>query len=105
MAKTIKSRVEYQVNELVSNLNEAANTTSEQKRDFYTTRAMYNAKRLSTMINRAKIGAMAVAFAFGVMSCGGSQSTEVVSDSTSAAVDTVQVQDSAKVDTVSVSNQ
>lgn len=104
MAKTIKSRVEYQVNELVSNLNNAANTTSEQKRDFYTTRAMYNAKRLSTMINRAKIGAMAVAFAFGVMSCGGSQSTEVVSDSTNV-VDTVAVQDTTKVDSVAVSNQ
>ena len=55
MAKTIKSKVEYQVTELVSNLNEAATATSEQKRDFFTTRALYNAKRLSTIVNKAKI--------------------------------------------------
>lgn len=105
MAKTIKSRVEYQVNELVSNLNNAANTTSEQKRDFYTTRAMYNAKRLSTMINRAKIGAMAVAFAVGVMSCGGSQTETSTADSVVVSADTTQVLDSVKADTVAASNQ
>lgn len=57
MAKTIKSRLEYQVNELVSNLAQATSSTSNQKRDFYTSRAMYNAKRLSEIVDRAKIGA------------------------------------------------
>lgn len=57
MAKTIKSRVEYQVTELVSNLAEANSAASPQKRDFFTTRAMYNAKRLSTLVDGAKIGA------------------------------------------------
>ncbi len=33
MAKTIKSKVEYQVTELVNNLNEAATAQSEQKRE------------------------------------------------------------------------
>jgi len=44
MAKIISTKVNYQVTELVNNLNEAATTQSEQKRDFYTTRALYNAK-------------------------------------------------------------
>ncbi len=52
MAKTIKSKVDYQVTELVNNLNEAATTISEQKRDFYTTKALYNAKRLSSILNK-----------------------------------------------------
>jgi hypothetical protein len=49
MAKKIATKVNYQVTELVNNLNEAATTQSEQKRDFFTTRALYNAKRLSTI--------------------------------------------------------
>ncbi len=48
MAKKIATKVNYQVTELVNNLNEAATTISEQKRDFYTTKALYNAKRLSS---------------------------------------------------------
>jgi hypothetical protein len=97
MAKKIKSKVEYQVTELVNNLNEAASTTSEQKRDFYTTRALYNAKRLSTIVNKAKIGAMAIAITFGMVACGSNaSSTEqtaqdsvvVVTDTTAQPVDT-----------------
>ena len=89
MAKTIKSKVEYQVTELTKNLNEAATATSEQKRDFFTTRALYNAKRLTTIVNRAKIGAMAIAIAFGMVACGGNQSSEVKTDSVvSSSVDT-----------------
>ena len=89
MAKTIKSKVEYQVTELVNNLNEAATATSEQKRDFFTTRALYNAKRLSTFVTKAKIGAMAIAMMFTIASCGANSSSEV-SDSTSTPVaDTV----------------
>ncbi len=61
MAKKISTKVNYQVTELVNNLNEAATTTSEQKRDFFTTKALYNAKRLSTILNKAKVGAMAIA--------------------------------------------
>ncbi len=82
MAKTIKSRVEYQVTELVNNLNEAATAQSEQKRDFFTTRALYNAKRLSTFVSKAKIGAMAIAITFGMMACGGSTESAATSDST-----------------------
>lgn len=99
MAKTIKSKVEYQVTELVNNLNEAATATSEQKRDFYTTRALYNAKRLSTFVSKAKIGAMAIAIAFGMVACGSNASTEATStDSTAVAVDTT----ATAVDTTSV---
>jgi hypothetical protein len=76
MAKTIKSKVEYQVTELVNNLNSAATTTSEQKRDFFTTKALYNAKRLSTIVNKAKIGAMALVLSMSIVACGGNVSTE-----------------------------
>ena len=57
MARTIKSKFEYQVQELVSNLTEANGTTSNQKRDYFTSRALYNAKRLAEMVERSKIGA------------------------------------------------
>jgi hypothetical protein len=57
MARTIKSKFEYQVQELVSNLTEANSTTSNQKRDYFTSRALYNAKRLAEMVERSKIGA------------------------------------------------
>ena len=81
MAKKIATKVNYQVTELVNNLNEAATTTSEQKRDFFTTKALYNAKRLSTILNKAKVGAMAVVLTIGMVACG-SASNEVKSDST-----------------------
>lgn len=90
MAKTIKSKVEYQVTELVNNLNEATTATSEQKRDFFTTRALYNAKRLSTFVTKAKIGAMAIAMMFTIASCGANGSSEA-SDSTAVVVDSVAV--------------
>ena len=57
MAKTIKSKVTYQVTELVSNLAALSSATTSQKRDFLTSRAMYNAQRLSSLIEDAKIGA------------------------------------------------
>lgn len=89
MAKKISTKVNYQVTELVNNLNEAATTTSEQKRDFFTTKALYNAKRLSTILNKAKVGAMAIVIAFGMVACGSSSSNEVKTDSTVASsVDT-----------------
>ena len=87
MAKKISTKVNYQVTELVNNLNEAATTQSEQKRDFFTTRALYNAKRLSTILNKAKVGAMAVIVMVAMASCG-SASTEVKADSTAVSVDT-----------------
>ena len=104
MAKTIKSKVDYQVTELVNNLNEAVTTQSEQKRDFYTTKALYNAKRLSTFVSKAKIGAMALVITMGMVACGGNatgnasasdstavDSTVVAADSTTAvAVDTTK---------------
>ena len=93
MARKIKSRVEYQVTELVSNLTEANTTQSEQKRDFYTSKALYNAKRLSTLVSNAKIGALTLLLAVGMTACGGA-STSNTSDST--AVDSTKV-DSAVV--------
>ena len=82
MAKTIKSKVDYQVTELVTNLNEAVTSQSEQKRDFYTTRALYNAKRLANIVSKAKIGAAAVVMGLLIASCGGNASTTQTSDST-----------------------
>lgn len=101
MAKKIKSRVEYQVTELVSNLTEANTTQSEQKRDFYTSKALYNAKRLSTLVSNAKIGALTVLLAVGMVACGSPKSEATATDST--AVDSTKV-DSAVVaqDTTSV---
>jgi hypothetical protein len=88
MAKKISTKVNYQVTELVNNLNEAATTQSEQKRDFFTTRALYNAKRLSTILSSAKVGAMALVLTIGMVACG-SPATEVKADSTTpVAVDT-----------------
>jgi hypothetical protein len=93
MAKKISTKVNYQVTELVNNLNEAATTQSEQKRDFFTTRALYNAKRLSTILSTAKVGAMALVLTIGMVACG-TASTEVKADSTAT--------DSTKVDTAVV---
>jgi hypothetical protein len=86
MAKAIKTKVDYQVSELVNNLSEAATSTSEQKRDFYTTRALYNAKRLSTILGKAKVGAMAVIVAVGMTACGNATS-EKTADSTAVKAD------------------
>ena len=91
MAKKISTKVNYQVTELVNNLNEAATTQSEQKRDFFTTRALYNAKRLSTILSTAKVGAAAIMIAFVMASCGSNASTEVKADTTAASVDTTAV--------------
>lgn len=93
MAKKIATKVNYQVTELVNNLNEAATTISEQKRDFYTTKALYNAKRLSSILNKAKVGAMALVLTLGMVACG-TASTEVKTDSTAT--------DSTKVDTAAI---
>lgn len=84
MAKTIKSKVDYQVSELVNNLNEAATAQSEQKRDYFTIKAMYNARRLQSIMTKAKIGAMALVLAFGMTACGGENTTpaETATDST-----------------------
>jgi hypothetical protein len=94
MAKKISTKVNYQVTELVNNLNEAATTQSEQKRDFFTTRALYNAKRLSTILSSAKVGAMALVLTIGMVACGAPASSEVKADSTAT--------DSTKVDTAVV---
>ena len=88
MAKKISTKVNYQVTELVNNLNEAATTQSEQKRDFFTTKALYNAKRLSSILSTAKVGAMTLILALGMASCGSAATTEVKADSTAVSVDT-----------------
>jgi hypothetical protein len=97
MGKKISTKVNYQVTELVNNLNEANSTLSEQKRDFYTTKAIYNAKRLSSILNKAKVGAMSLVLVLGLASCG-SATTETKTDSTS-----VVVSDSTSVDTTTQS--
>ena len=100
MAKKIATRVNYQVTELVNNLNEAATTQSEQKRDFFTTKALYNAKRLSTLLSNAKVGAMALIAVMVMASCGTNakpattDSTSTIKADTTATITT----DSAKVD-------
>ena len=94
MAKKIATKVNYQVTELVNNLNEAATTISEQKRDFYTTKALYNAKRLSAILNKAKVGAMALVLTLGMASCG-SASSEVKTDSTNVETTAVAVDTTA----------
>lgn len=96
MAKKIATKVNYQVTELVNNLNEAATTQSEQKRDYFTTKALYNAKRLSTILANAKVGAMALILVLGMTACGTSATSEVKADSTAVATD------STKVDTTAV---
>jgi hypothetical protein len=103
MAKKIATKVNYQVTELVNNLNEAATTISEQKRDFYTTKALYNAKRLSSILNKAKVGAMSLVLVIGLASCG-SASTEATTDSTAVVVDSTSVDTTSTpvVDTTSV---
>ncbi len=104
MAKKIATKVNYQVTELVNNLNEAATTISEQKRDFYTTKALYNAKRLSSILNKAKVGAMALVLTIGMVACGTGASTEVKADSTAVVSDSTSVDTTATptVDTTSV---
>ena len=95
MAKKIATKVNYQVTELVNNLNEATTTLSEQKRDFYTTKALYNAKRLSSILNKAKVGAMAVVLTIGMVACGSPVSTDTTATDSTAV-------DSTKVDTAAV---
>ena len=100
MAKKISTKVNYQVTELVNNLNEAATTQSEQKRDFFTTKALYNAKRLSSILSTAKVGAMSLILAIGMASCGSAATTEVKADSSapvSADTTATQVVDTASV--------
>ena len=102
MGKKISTKVNYQVTELVNNLNEATTTLSEQKRDFFTTKALYNAKRLSSILNKAKVGAMSLVLVIGLASCGTS-STEVKTDSTISTIDSTSVvSDTTKIDTTSV---
>ena len=94
MAKKISTKVNYQVTELVNNLNEAATTQSEQKRDFYTTRALYNAKRLSTILSTAKVGAMALIIAVGMTACGSNASSEATTTDSTKVDSTVVSADS-----------
>jgi len=98
MAKKISTKVNYQVTELVNNLNEAATTQSEQKRDFFTTKALYNAKRLSTILASAKVGAMALVLTIGMVACS-APATEATEAKAEVSADTTATQ---VVDTASV---
>ena len=101
MAKKISTKVNYQVTELVNNLNEAATTQSEQKRDFFTTKALYNAKRLSSILSTAKVGAMTLILALGMVACSApaTEATEATEASAPVSADTTATQ---VVDTASV---
>ena len=100
MAKKIATRVNYQVTELVNNLNEAATTQSEQKRDFFTTKALYNAKRLSTLLSNAKVGAMALIAVMVMASCGTNAKPATTDSTSTIKADTTATTaiDSTKVD-------
>ena len=102
MGKKISTKVNYQVTELVNNLNEASTTLSEQKRDFYTTKAIYNAKRLSSILNKAKVGAMSLVLVLGLASCGTSTTETTTTDSTSVVVDSTSTQSVDTLQTPSV---
>ena len=102
MGKKISTKVNYQVTELVNNLNEANSTLSEQKRDFYTTKAIYNAKRLSSILNKAKVGAMSLVLGIGLVSCGTSTTETTTTDSTSVVVDSTSTQSVDTLQTPSV---
>jgi hypothetical protein len=53
---------------------------------------LYNAKRLSTIVNRAKIGAAMLALTFSLVACGSNASTETIAtDNTEVVADTVVV--------------
>ena len=64
----------------------------------------YNAKRLSTFLSNAKVGAMALIVAVGMASCGTNASTEVKTDSTNVdSAKTTQVDSTTvKADTAAV---
>jgi len=101
MAKKISTKVNYQVTELVNNLNEAATTQSEQKRDFFTTKALYNAKRLSTILASAKVGAMALVLTIGMVACG-TPATEATATTDSTSVVVADTTATQVVDTAAV---
>ena len=54
---TLKSKIEFFSTQLNEALTTANTTTSEQKRTYFTSRAMYYAQRLNALISRAKISA------------------------------------------------
>ena len=101
MGKKISTKVNYQVTELVNNLNEAATTQSEQKRDFFTTRALYNAKRLSTILASAKVGAMALVLTIGMVACS-APATEATATTDSTSVVAADTTATQVVDTAAV---
>ncbi len=54
---TLKSKIEFFSTQLNEALTIANTTTSEQKRTYYTSRAMYYSQRISQLVSRAKISA------------------------------------------------
>jgi hypothetical protein len=54
---TLKSKFEFISNQLNEALINANTTTSEQKRTYYISRAMYYSQRLKQLASRAKISA------------------------------------------------
>lgn len=85
--KTIKSRVEFQINKLVEEIGTANTTSSEQERSYFTSKAMYRADRIAQLLRRASIGAVVVFF---MAACTGAKPDASASDSTVVA-DTVAV--------------
>ena len=54
---TLKSKFEFIANQLNEAITNANTTTSEQKKAFYLSRALYYSQRLNTLAKRAKITA------------------------------------------------
>ena len=54
---TLKSKVEFFTTQLNEALTIANTTKSEQKKAYYTSRALYYSNRLNSIISRAKITA------------------------------------------------
>jgi hypothetical protein len=87
--KTIKSRAEFQINKLVEEIGAANVASSEQQRSYLTSRAIYRADRIASLLRRASITAMVV---FLMVSCAWpTRKAESTNDSTITASDTVSV--------------
>lgn len=86
--KTIKSRAEFQINKLVEEIGAANVAVSEQERSYLTSRAIYRADRIASLLRRASITAM---IAVVMMACSSAPKTESAVDSTVIASDTVVV--------------
>jgi hypothetical protein len=90
--KTIKSRAEFQINKLVEEIGAANVASSEQQRSYLTSRAIYRADRIASLLRRASITAVVVFLMVSMVSCAWpTRKAESTNDSTITASDTVSV--------------